>query len=615
MTAVISVIAPYKRIKSTITGNSRKKYLGLLSVILMLAMLLLSGSCRRSPLSAQLTEINAISETDPNRAFDSLRAINPDTLSERDRNYYDFLTVKCQRKQYQPAESDSLILKVLDYTARHKQDGYYPEALYTAGLVYTDLGDQPTALDYYQRANDALTDTTGNLLLKEKILSQTGRLFTNLKAYDEAEPYIWESLEIARKQRDTLSLVYEYHLLSGNYRTAHQYKVADSLLKEALRIGVYLPEEVRAITYMKIGEIKKLTGDMDSARYYVRQSIDPIVFHAKNIALAHAAQIYQQAGMTDSAYIFATRLIHSPLTDNKVCGYQILLSSPYRSLVPADSITSYYDTYTKLLDEYYNDNNNRMVQVQQASYNYQIQQKRREEADSKSRNRAIIIVILIVLLILAINIILMIRIRHRHKLKELQNALNDIKHLKTKLGGETPDAEHRMISDSSANVQETMVDEEEMIEEPTYPDFKENYTAENLRMQLQHHLMEIYNTNQNPKVDPRLLESPIYKKICATLKSGNPIPVNSPDWKRLSVAIAKVSPEFFSHLKLLYGGTIKERDYRIAMLIKCGFRTKEISILVSVTMGAINYYRRRLVSNFTNKEMGYDVMEAIIRQL
>ena len=133
-------------------------------------------SCGKGRLSPRLVEINALSETNPAAALDSLLATDKSGFSAGNANYYDFLIVKASIRSFKPLESDSLILHVVSYAKEHKGDGYYPEALYTAGLVNVTLGDQPTALDYFHQASEALHPNRENLRLQRKITSQTGKL-------------------------------------------------------------------------------------------------------------------------------------------------------------------------------------------------------------------------------------------------------------------------------------------------------------------------------------------------------------------------------------------------------------------------------------------------------
>ena len=583
MTAVISVIIPYKRIKSIITGNGRKKYLGLLSVILMLAMLLLAGSCRRSPLSAQLTEINTISETDPNRAFDSLRAINPDTLSERDRNYYDFLTVKCQRKQYQPAESDSLILKVLDYTARHQQDGYYPEALYTAGLVYTDLGDQPTALDYYQNSLAIISEETSNTKLKSKILAQIGRILAQSQLYSEAVPYLTEALENLNELKDTLNLVLDYQLLATVYKNMDRVASADTLLHKALNMGRNLDASHNALTRLHLGINRAECKDYITACRYIRNNVDSVPLYYRNSALAYSAQIYRKAGKIDSAYMYADRLVHSPVETSKASGYEVLLSKEVLPLVPVDSIGKYYEQYAHLLAKYYDDNSNALFLQQVAMYNYRLHKQKHLESAEKARkfSRWTAILAMIILVIMCVGI--WVYMRYKNKIQGLKESLA----LATTLKSEELKNQNESLSSSEIEypIEEMEYNESNLIEEDSHHSIR---STKDIRQKLQQELHELCTLNPNPEIQYEILDSTIYQKLKGHIDTHTIIH-NNLEWKELDLLVSSVSPDFKPKLQILAKGNLENWHYQTALLIKAGFTQSKIKILLGLSKSSIHY--------------------------
>ena len=105
----------------------------------------------------------------------------PDTdLSEGERHYRDFLTIKASDKGYVKHTSDSLYLTVKDYFSSHHSREMLPEVLYYGGRVYSDMGNYPIALQYFQEALDGMEGRQENLYLKRCVLSQTGRLLSKL---------------------------------------------------------------------------------------------------------------------------------------------------------------------------------------------------------------------------------------------------------------------------------------------------------------------------------------------------------------------------------------------------------------------------------------------------
>lgn len=119
-------------------------------------LLWLLTCCTGRTTDGRLVRIAAEVAVSPNEALTALDSIDPRALSDADRHFYDFLTIKARDKAYITHESDSLILSVVEYYSTQSKDTVYPEALYYGGRVYSDLGDYPTALDYFQKALDCL---------------------------------------------------------------------------------------------------------------------------------------------------------------------------------------------------------------------------------------------------------------------------------------------------------------------------------------------------------------------------------------------------------------------------------------------------------------------------
>ncbi len=333
----------------------------------IIALLTLLAACTPRPTDQRLFRAEAMAEKSPTAALaalDSLDAIVAAQLPEADRRYYEFLSVKIADKAYRPHTSDTTILHVIDYESRHTSLGRYPEALYYGGRVYSDLGDFPTALRYYQDALDHLPSDPSTLNLRANIISQYGRLLDNLRLYNEAIPFIKESISIDRLLNDSVNEAYDLQLLGTIHLRAHHYEIADSIYSHVLVLSKNLKKSIHAKSLMYKAATKFYMGQIDSARMYIKDTPDLVSSLASNSALAYGAEIYRAAGMPDSAYIFASRLIHSEYPTNKETGYYILLTSELRPYIDKDSIDIYYSDYLKLLESYYNDNINQQALIQ-----------------------------------------------------------------------------------------------------------------------------------------------------------------------------------------------------------------------------------------------------------
>ena len=99
--------------------------------------------------------------------------------------YHRLLTVKAADKAYVRHTSDTVIKDVVAYYEDGADPWLLPEAYYYAGRVYSDLGDAPQALDYFERAAEALPPK-GREMLAGKIYSQMGTLFMYQQMHEEA---------------------------------------------------------------------------------------------------------------------------------------------------------------------------------------------------------------------------------------------------------------------------------------------------------------------------------------------------------------------------------------------------------------------------------------------
>ena len=119
----------------------------------ILLPLLLCACSGNAPSHPALLHAARLLDSDSAAVADSLLLrVSPDSLSDADRNFHALLRVKADDKLFRKHRSDSLILPVVEYEGKHRSRGLYPEALYYAGRVYSDLGDYPTATDYFQQA-------------------------------------------------------------------------------------------------------------------------------------------------------------------------------------------------------------------------------------------------------------------------------------------------------------------------------------------------------------------------------------------------------------------------------------------------------------------------------
>lgn len=561
-------------------------------IILQIAfavLCLMVFGCGSDGHDSRLSDIALRVDTAPRAALAALDSIDPAGLSEADRHYYDFLSLKASDKAYITHKSDSLILTLLDYYA--DGDELYPEVLYYAGRVYSDLGDMPTALSYFNRALDNVPDNPDNYRLRMRIVSQTGRLLATLRLYDQAQGYLEESLRLDSLLDDPLATMYDLQLLGDIYLRSKQYDKAKTYFKSARKLAEKVSHIDIATQDMYLAIITYYQGNPRRAVNQMMPVLDKLDTLIIPQALSYTINMYLDLDKTDSAYILSQRLIHEKIDYNKITGYRFALSPKLINFNPQDSIPQMIETYRKIVEKYLDQNSNREALIQNSNYNYNNHQKARDKAEKSNIILKRWLYIAIVTILLIISIVLYFRQRYKLKLLNLRSELNNIRSLRIMLNNSDKLSEDFVTESSENNIAKT-------------PSNKEN-TIKSLKKQLYAELSAL--CEQGPKDDAipeQILHSKSYQEIRSYLKNGNLISETNSIWDELEEVILELSPNFKYRLYLIIGEKLSDTDYQMILLIKCGFSPTQIANLIGRSKSTITFRRKKFSEAFFESESG-----------
>ncbi len=576
-----------------------------LSAIFVLTLLAASIGCSHQP-DARLSRIAAIVSDHPERALQRLDSINPDNLSKSDRHFHDFLTIKARDKASVPNASDSLILDVIDYYSAYQSDPIYPEALYYGGRVYYELGDYPTALQYFQQALDNPGHAPDTTDLKNRLNSQIGWLLCDLRLYQRAIPYFSQMLKDKMDERDSIGIVFAQQGLGGAYydlgtlsdidsaRRALLNK-ADSILTRSLDYAVTLPKTFEANSLIFLAAVKQASGDIRTAVNLIRHTPDQVKPVQRNVALAYAADIYLDAGIMDTAYMYAHDLIVNEDILNKKTGYRIILSPEFRHTLHPDTLNQYYTDYKNILEAYFDDNPNEQALMQESLYNYKLHERERLKEHTANERLRWAIAGIVILGLIALSIMLFIKNRDKAIIIQLRDNLDSLRKLKSQLPPTAETAAMNPLSDADS----------------TEPDIINNEPI--LREKLRDELIALYEQSKSQKVSPVILNSNIYFQITSLISERKHI--DDETFDELKRTVFQASPKFIDNLKILTRNKLTEVDLQTALLIKCGFRPSEMTVLLARSNGAIIYRRNTLAKKVFGHTESVDVVNGIIRML
>lgn len=584
---IIFAIELQTALKRLVGSMIMRKFI-ILQIAVTVLCLMVCG-CGSDGHDSRLSDIALRVDTAPRAALAALDSIDPAGLSGADRHYYDFLSLKAADKAYITHKSDSLILTLLDYYA--EGDELYPEVLYYAGRVYSDLGDMPTALRYFNRALDNVPDNPDNYRLRMRIVSQTGRLLATLRLYDQAQGYLEESLRLDSLLDDPLATMYDLQLLGDIYLRSKQYDKAKTYFKSARKLAEKVSHIDIATQDMYLAIITYYQGNPRRAVNQMMPVLDKLDTLIIPQALSYTINMYLDLDKTDSAYILSQRLIHEKIDYNKITGYRFALSPKLINFNHQDSIPQMIETYRKIVEKYLDQNSNREALIQNANYNYSNHQKARTKAEESNHILKQWLYITIIVILIIIIVILYSRQRYKTKLLRLRAELDNIRSLRVMLNSQK-DLSTDSVRESSSNLIEVS------------PSSQEN-SIKNLKRQLYAELSTICAKNEKEDAIPeQIINSKSYQEISSHLKNGNLISETNSIWNELEEVILELSPNFKYRLYLITGEKLSDTDYQMILLIKCGFSPTQIANLIGRSKSTITFRRKKFSKAFFDSESG-----------
>ena len=536
-----------------------------------------------------LNQIESYIESNPDSALNLLNDINCDTLSEDDKMYHHFLTVKAMDKAYIVHQSDSLISLAYDYFQAHNTERL-PEVVYYCGRVNNDLGDYPTALNFYQNALDMLPADTENQKLRGAVLCQTGNLLNTLRLYEQAIPYIQESIITDSILSDSTNLMYDLQLLGAINLHAKKYTEAESLFKQAKPIAInHKPADMARID-VYLAAAKLYNDEIDSALTIIRPTIKKLHDIDKNFGLAYATHIYLKSGILDTAFLYASEIVKNNNSNNKATGYQTLLSPKLRDFISQDSLHYIVTEYRWLLENSLNKNESQAALIQNSYYNYQKHERERIKAENRNKELQMWIIGGLILICALAVVILLLKYRNKSQRLQLQEAINNIATLRQILSNPNQD---KVLNKQLPS--ETDID--------------------TLRARLREELLLIIENQQSIDVPKSIEESDVFRILNQYIKEGKIITNEDSLWNDIENAVLKCSPDFKYRLQLLVGGVLKPSDMHLALLIKCGIRPTDIAILVGRAKATIAYRRESLGMKVFDRKIDIATIDKIIHSL
>lgn len=565
------------------------KYIFKYFIILPLVTLWICG-CNNNGKQSDLNEISDVINTSPQEAINSLKKIDYASLSDADRNYYNLLYIKANDKAFIRHTTDSIITQVIDYyTNNEPSDTLLTEALYYGGRVYSDLGDYPTALRYYQDALQNLSENSDSRRLRGNIISQMGWLLNTIRLYDKARVCIEQVIDMDIEDKDSVNLMYDLLVMGNINLNLKLYDDAESNFKAASKIAESVSPGDKLQNDIYLAAVKLEEGETDSALTILRKEIKSTDNKLEGSALAYAAKIYYKAGIYDTAYLYSHNVIMSDDVQNHGTAYQILLSPEIRNYVDEDTAYAYITKYRLLIENQLNQNESQEALLQDSFFSYKLHVHEREKAEKAKQQIERWSLILCIIALFLFIIVFYLKYKNKTNLIKLHEALINVHDLRKELSG--------IQTSSSAETVSAL-------------------NSDDLRSKLREELMSISEScNKNATVSSTIIQSEAYRKLQDYISLSRIITDDNSLWNDLETIVIESSKDFKHRLQLLTGGKFNDTDLHIALLVKCGVTPTQMTILTGRTKGTISYRREMLCLKIFDQKLGTRVVDNIIRLL
>ncbi|WP_302995297.1 lipopolysaccharide assembly protein LapB [uncultured Muribaculum sp.] len=566
----------------------------LLIIVAVVCIAVVAGCADNSRLRDDIDRAGRLADTCPDSAIALLDSLSP-AINQADkatRMRYDLMLIKSRDKAYIEHRNDSMIAPVVEYFTGHSDPDLTPLALYYAGRVYSDLGDVPRALDYFQQAVNAIGDDTIKRYGLYKVChSQIAELFMHQHLFNYALNSAIKAVDLSSPE----TLHWDYEMIACIYyeigtidSSLTYYKRAyDSALKNN-PAGISRVKQQMASFFYHCGEYSKADSILSTLMTNYPADLKNQVYSTKasntiKIEGYEAAFPYLK-WLADSGNIYG-----QTYGNGELANYYSYIAEKYDAAEKYDSAAMHLRSYIKLQDSINKITQIEAVEKVKGMYDYSIREKDNKILRTENRLRRELNVALAFILAAVVFIGWILfrdsnrkRMVLRYKNIALKSILDDTRK-------------------STKEYQQEMQDKVDSLTKQLDVIDSVKATATELAIKKSEILLSdsILTVEERAQQYIRLLEKPVISYLKNGLTKGESLNTTKA-LVELEKCVNDIYPEFKHKLISICGVNITE--YNVSLLLKSGFSPSEISKLLSKSNETISSIRRRLMKKVFNQK-------------
>ena len=594
----------------------------LVSVVVLLMLAMLVG-CKQKDASPSVELKDGRSMTFA--ALDSLADVNPDSADvllkptpvpslkgRENEEVCKLLRIKTDDKLYRPiTHYRDTILQLVDYFEHHRRvlpsllGGTGPALPYLyAGRVFADLGDAPQALDYYQKALDALpkseiekgewkTDNAADRSLAKQrglILSQIGEQFYFQGLHDDALDSYRQANEWAKLANDTADILFNLRDIAEQYKFLEKVDSSLYLYQQALSLAKDYKWQKKCNELMsQISSLYIRKGDFKLANEYMRPSLENVDSVSLTSTYAIASKVYKHEGKVDSAIFCYHKLLEHGNLYGKSFAHKELAeialrfhknNEAYQHLL---SFNQYEDSLRKR-------DNAEAVARMHAAYNYQKHAKEAQVLKVANAQKRFFLIISFISVIALLFALLWLNARYQERKKRIEQLNKKREELETK-NARFVESLRKELDDVKLLIKDAGKDDDEALQMLFREKRRLDYTYSIANIQVR----------QSEDTMVNMMESPIYQMIQERI-TKKLFKLSSAEWQQVENVVNENFEGFIDRLSSF--GTLSVDELHTSLLLKMRLSHKHIASFINKTPSGETNIRKRLYDKFFHTSDG-----------
>lgn len=576
--------------------------------LFLILVLLGFCACGHKPYPQSLIIADSLTNACPDSAITLLKNIENtlQTEPEATQMYYRLLCIKANDKAYIPHTSDSLILPVLHYYIEKGDEQHLPEAYYYAGRVYRDLGDAPQALEYFEKAAEALPED-GGYKLKSKIYSQMGTLFAYQSMYAEALEMYKKGGEYDNILQDSVGMVFTLRDIGNMYKELGKEDSTLAYFKEASQLSRLLQRiDLFNMLQSQLAFIYTDLQKYDSAQTALQNALKDIEQPNRSAIYNIAARFYDVTNQTDSAIWYYNELLDFGSVYAKQTACRRLLELTLKQN-DTQQATGYLNDCLLYTDSIQKLTQTEIIHRMHSLYNYQLREKENIQLKTENRNKTLLIGMISGSLLIIIISFIAYRQYSRRKTLELKQQLEKLR---------TIEKENQDKIESLEKYKSQKEVLEKRLADINPPEDNVQKKQLGQKIELLNHILQQQAIEKEQEKDAQdcLFCSEIYKKLQERANSARgEAYITSEEWNIVKGLMSPAYPIFFERLYSLH--TPNENELHVCILLKLQFRQADIARLLQLKPESISSIRRRLYQKVTGSKGSPEMWDKIIDSL